>query len=155
VQYKSSVKTKLRSTQFGLETNTPAVIAFGLLAVAVLLSLAGCTGQPRTTTDVNPTGVYALVSVDGKNVPCSLTHEGTAMIVKSGTFTINDDGSCRSLITFSVPPHPDVNRQVKAAYTRQGAELTMKWEGAGMTKGQINGDTFTMNNEGMVFAYRK
>ena len=42
-----------------------------------------------------------------------------------------------------------------ASYTRQGSKLTMKWEGAGMTTGTAEGDTFTMNNEGMVFAYRK
>jgi len=31
----------------------------------------------------------------------------------------------------------------------------MNWQGAGTTIGTVEGDTFTMNNEGMVFAYRK
>jgi hypothetical protein len=31
----------------------------------------------------------------------------------------------------------------------------MQWEGAGTTLGSINGNTFAMTNEGMVFAYRK
>jgi hypothetical protein len=31
----------------------------------------------------------------------------------------------------------------------------MRWQGAGMTIGSVAGDTFTMNNEGMVLAYRK
>lgn len=56
---------------------------------------------------------------------------------------------------FSVPPHKDTNREVKATYTQKGAELTMQWERAGMTKGQINGNQFTMTNEGMVLSYRK
>ena len=31
----------------------------------------------------------------------------------------------------------------------------MKWQGAGMTIGTVEGDTFTMDNEGMVFVYKK
>jgi hypothetical protein len=54
-----------------------------------------------------------------------------------------------------VPPHPDVHREVNATYTQNGAELTMRWQRAGMTKGRINGNEFTMNNEGMIFFYRK
>jgi hypothetical protein len=117
--------------------------------------MTGCKNETSASTAINPAGIYTLVSVDGKSVPCNLTHEGVTMIVKSGTFTINADGTCRSLSIFAVPPHPDVHRDVKATYTQNGTELTMHWEGAGMTKGQINGNTFTMNNEGMVFSYRK
>jgi hypothetical protein len=54
-----------------------------------------------------------------------------------------------------VPPGGDVNRVVKATYTRENSKLTMRWEGAGTTTGTVEGDTFTMNNEGMIFAYRK
>jgi hypothetical protein len=31
----------------------------------------------------------------------------------------------------------------------------MRWKGAGTTTGNIQGSDFTMNNEGMIFAYRK
>jgi hypothetical protein len=48
-----------------------------------------------------------------------------------------------------------MSREVKATYTRQGTQITMQWEGAGMTMGNVSGNTFTMTNEGMVFAYRK
>jgi hypothetical protein len=61
----------------------------------------------------------------------------------------------QALSTFAVPPHPDVHREVNATYTQNGAELTMRWQRAGMTKGRINGNEFTMNNEGMIFFYRK
>ena len=30
----------------------------------------------------------------------------------------------------------------------------MQWEGAGTTQGTVEEDTFTMNNEGMLFTYR-
>ena len=54
-----------------------------------------------------------------------------------------------------MPPHPDVHRVVNATFTQNGAELTLRWQGAGITKGQVNGTEFTMNNEGMIFLYRK
>ena len=31
----------------------------------------------------------------------------------------------------------------------------MQWQGAGVTIGTVEGDTFTMENEGQVFLYRK
>jgi hypothetical protein len=31
----------------------------------------------------------------------------------------------------------------------------MQWKDAGKTVGSIDGNTFTMENEGMVFVYRK
>jgi hypothetical protein len=31
----------------------------------------------------------------------------------------------------------------------------MRWDGAGMTTGSVDGNIFTMHNEGMVFVYRK
>lgn len=136
-----------------LETYTPRLIALGLLALLLLLAVSGC--KTKSTAEINPAGIYQLVSVDGQNVPCNLTHEGVTMIIKSGAFTLNADGTCASLMVFSVPPHPENRREVTATYTRQGAELTMRWQGAGMTKGQIKGSEFTMNNEGMILLYRR
>jgi hypothetical protein len=137
------------------ESQTPRIVALCLLSALLLLAVTGCQNKTSVSDALNPAGVYTLVSVDNKTVPCSLTHGATVMTVKSGAFTINPDGSCHSLVTFSVPPHPDANREVKATYTQKGAELTMNWEGAGMTKGQINGNQFTMTNEGMIFSYQK
>jgi hypothetical protein len=31
----------------------------------------------------------------------------------------------------------------------------MKWKGAGMTTASVEGDTLTMNNEGLLFVYTK
>jgi len=104
--------------------------------------------QPRRSLD-------ALVSVDGKALPADVNHGGRTVTVKAGMFTIHSDGTCRSQTTFSVPPRTDVNRDVNATYTLNGANLTMKWEGAGTSTSKVSGDTFTMHNEGMVFTYRK
>jgi hypothetical protein len=48
-----------------------------------------------------------------------------------------------------------VNRVVEATYTVTGTNVTMQWKGAGWTKGSLSGDTFTMDNEGMIFVYQK
>lgn len=128
---------------------------FYLLPMLLVTLCAGCKHEARVAADINPTGTYALVSVDGNKVPCTVQHEGHTVAVKSGTFIINTDGTCSSKSVFSVPPGGDVNRVVKATYTRENSKLTMRWEGAGTTTGTVEGDTFTMNNEGMIFAYRK
>jgi hypothetical protein len=126
-----------------------------LLAASLMLAVGGCKPAADGNASLDPAGVYTLVSVDGKNVPCSLTHEGVALTVKSGVFTINADGTCRSQVTFTVPARGDMDQEVKATYTRHGAELTMQWERAGTTLGIVGNNTFTMTNEAMVFAYRK
>lgn len=116
---------------------------------------AGCQQVAKVTGDVQGAGTYTLVSVDGKQVPCALQHAGSAVTVKSGTFNINPDGTCSSRVFFSGATGGESVREVKATFTSQGSKLTMKWEGAGTTMGTVDGDTFTMNNEGMIFVYRK
>jgi hypothetical protein len=126
-----------------------------LLALLTAIAFAGCSHDSTTTADTNPAGFYTLVTVDGKQVPCSVTHEGADMTVKSGTFTISADGTCSSRINFSEPPKGDVNRVLSATYTRDGATLTLKWEDGGTTTGSLDGNKFTTDNEGMTFVYQK
>ena len=53
------------------------------------------------------------------------------------------------------PSGAPASREVKAAYTRDGNKLQMKWQGFGQTIGTVEGNNFTMDNEGVRFAYRK
>ena len=130
---------------------TRRLLQWSVLPLLMVVVWAGC----KNAGDANPVGTYALVSVDGNKVPCTVQHDKHTLSVKSGTFAINADGTCSSKIVFSIPSGGDSGREVKATYTRQGAKLTMKWVGAGTTTGTVAGDTFTMNNEGITFAYRK
>ncbi|MGA2862920.1 MAG: hypothetical protein ABSF95_00360 [Verrucomicrobiota bacterium] len=133
-----------------------------LLPLFMVMVWAGCKQEGKvaadtktvaaTTADINPVGTYTLVTVDGNKVPCTMQHEGHTMTIKSGSFIINADGTCSSKMSLA---GREAAIEVKASYTRQGSTLTMQWERAGMTTGTVEGDTFTMNNEGMVFAYRK
>jgi hypothetical protein len=149
----------MKSKQSGLNGErrvaTRHFLQLCLLPLLMVAVGAGCRQEAKVAADTNPTGTYNLVSVDGNKVPCTLQHEGASPTIKSGTFTINADGTCSSKVVFSMPSGGDSSREVKATYTRQGSKLTMQWEGAGTTTGTVEGDTFTMNNEGMIFAYRK
>jgi hypothetical protein len=139
--------------------NIPGAAANASLGAALLLAavvlLFGCGKTSLRPSGPDPSGVYALISVNSTKVPASVAHEGATLQVRSGTFTINADGTCDSKIIFVPPSGIESTRKVKATYTQDGAKLRMKWEGAGITTGTIHGDTFTMNNEGMVFAYQK
>ena len=96
-----------------------------------------------------------MVSVNGNPLPAKITHEGAALQVRTGSFIIKADGTCSTKTVFVPPSGTEVAREVSATYTQVGSKLTMQWEGAGKTVGTIQGDTFTMDNEGMVFVYRK
>jgi hypothetical protein len=124
-----------------------------LLTAGLLLS--ACKQEAKVAKDVDPTGDYALVSVNGSTVPASISHDGTALQVRSGTFTIKADGTCSTKTVFVPPSGTEAAREVSATYTKEGSKLTMQWKGAGTTTGTIEGKTFKMDNEGMVFVYRK
>lgn len=150
------MKAKFRTQNRQPQSAAPRLNAVSLLAGILLLAATGCKpGAEDANIKIDPAGVYTLVTVNGKNVPCDLAHEGVTFTVKSGAFTITADGHCLSQMNFSVPQHGDLNREVRATYTIQGTDLTMQWEGAGTTLGNVHGSTFTMTNEDMVLAYRK
>ncbi len=152
---------------------TEAVIRFVPLCIVCALTacvlLAGCkraetpgAATPATSPAAadaanlpDIAGSYALVSINGTALPFTVTHEGPGIQVTSGTFTIRPDGTCTSVVAFVMPSGQAQSREVGATYTRDGSTLTMQWQGAGMTQGTVEGDTFTMNNEGQVFRYQK
>jgi len=144
-----------------MKTNRSAInyaarsIALGLLAFLFLCALARGHAQTANQAATIPAGVYTLVSVDSKNVPCTIKHGGTTMNVQSGTFTITTNGHITSVMTVSVGDRKDVQVERTATYTAKHSELTMKWQNAGITKGHVAGQTFTMTNEGLAYVYRK
>ena len=131
----------------------PALHLCFLLTAGLLLS--GCNPEAKVAEGGDPTGVYALVSVNGSQVPASVSHDGTAIQVRSGTFIIKADGTCSTKTVFVPPSGAETAREVSATYAKEGSKLTMQWQGAGTTTGTLEGNTFTMNNEGMIFVYKK
>jgi hypothetical protein len=99
-----------------------------------------------------------LVAISGKKLPTTFDHEGATIEVRAGAFTITADGKCRSKIVMVPPDGKERTVEVMATYTLEGPKLNvlnMQWEGAGMTSGTVEGNSFTMENEGMVYSYRK
>jgi hypothetical protein len=137
------------------------------LTACVLLSGCKRAETPRPATPASSpaaadaaklpdiAGSYTLVSINGTPLPFTVTHEGPGIQVTSGTFTIRPDGSCATVTAFVMPSGQAQSREVSATYTRDGSKLTMQWQGAGVTIGIVEGDTFTMDNEGQLFLYRK
>jgi hypothetical protein len=135
-----------------LQLTIPLKLCF-LLAAGLVMT--ACMKQKSALKDADFAGVYALASVNGNPVPANITHEGAALQVRSGTFTINADGTCSTKTVFIPPSGTEVAREVSATYTKDGSRLAMQWKDAGKTVGNIQGNIFTMDNEGMVFVYRK
>jgi hypothetical protein len=88
-------------------------------------------------------------------MPANITHEGASLQVRSGVFTINADGTCSTRTAFIDPSGTEIVREVGATYTKDGLKLTMQWKGAGITVGTMQSNTFTMDNDGMLFVYTK
>jgi hypothetical protein len=146
------MKTELNRTSAILSTKHALRLVL-LLSAGILLS--ACKQETKVAPGADPTGVYTLVSVNGNKVPASISHDGTALQVRSGSFTIKADGTCGTSTVFVPPSGKEVTRDVSATYTKDGSKLTMQWQGAGRTTGTIDGNTFTMDNEGMMFVYKK
>lgn len=128
------------------------------MLLAICLLLPGCgksPAAPATSGDADISGVYTLVTVDGKPLPARVTHDGAALEVRSGSFVIHADGTCSSKVTFVPPSGAEAIREVSATYSREGMKLNMQWKGAGKTVGTVSSNTFTMDNEGMAFSYKK
>ena len=149
------MKTNCVATHSRCTHHLPRLIALGLLALLLLGGLARSRAQSANQPAPAASDTYALVSVDGKKVPCTIDHEGTAMQVHSGTFTVTTNGQVTSVMIISVGDKKNVRIERTATYTEKNSELTMKWQNFGMTKGQIAGNTFTMTNEGMAYVYKK
>jgi len=154
----------MRTTSLGSwqRPNTRRWLGLGLVSALIIAGGAGCkpgtipTSQVKSATSdtegKSPVGEYTLTSVDGNKIPCTLEHEGHTVTIQAGGFRINADGTCGSRMTIAGMERPI---EVRATYIVEGSRLKMMWQGAGTTVGTYDGDTFTMNNEGMVLAYRK
>jgi hypothetical protein len=121
-----------------------------MISALSLFFQTGCREQNAT----DPAGVYQLAEIDGQEVPATVSH-GAELFIESGTFTITPEKTCTSVIHLRFPSGKEASKEVRAAYTQQGNKLTMKWEGAGITEGTVEGDIFSMVNEGMTFTYKR
>jgi hypothetical protein len=128
---------------------------FFVLFLASLL-LVACNQGSKTEESYDFTGTYNLVSVDGHAVPYAPIHEGQqAPEIVSSSISLKDDGTFSMVMSYTNPSGGTISNDFTGTYTSQGSDFNLKWEGAGQTKVTIEGDTLTLNNEGMLFVYQK
>ncbi|MBT5709128.1 MAG: hypothetical protein HOI66_22640 [Verrucomicrobia bacterium] len=128
-----------------------------LLSAILVLGLgclSACSHRNPSAT-FSPVGTYQLVEVNGQAIPTTVHHGGIEIRVVSGQLVLTEAGDGLSETVFGPPAGAKVHRRVEASYTQSGNELLLRWKGAGMTKGTLGNEAFTMNNEGMIFSYRK
>ncbi len=124
-------------------------------ALIAALSLGACQTGMQSSSGSDVTGIYYLAKVNGSPVPTTVFHDGVEMRIVSGTFIISKDGTCFSRMHFVPPDGTQATREVRAKYRLRDSRLTMDWENAGTTEGTVEGDTFIMDNEGMILEYTK
>lgn len=149
------MKTPLSITTSNVENHTPRIIAIGLLAACLLWLLTGCKHKAVAMPEPDLAGEYALITMDGQAVPCTIHHEGTTMKVHSGSITLTADGQATSRMVISTGNNKETVCVRQAVFNQSSTNLNLRWKNAGRTIGNLAGNTFTMNNEGMTLVYRK
>ena len=130
----------------------------------LIVASSGCVSTNGPETVVGGTiqeslkdisGSYKLVAVNGAAIPASVFHDNATIQVHSGDFIIRADGACSTTTVFIPPSGGKVTRKVHCSFTRNGPKLVMQWQGAGTTTGTIDGETFSMDNHGIIFTYSR
>jgi hypothetical protein len=129
------------------------LVMMGFLVMGLCLAAGQAASDSTQTSD--PQGTYNLATINGDKVPCTPPHEGGAPEGRSGTITLNADGTFTSAMIYGLPNGQVVSRQFSGTYTRDGARFSLQWKGAGTTTATLEGATLTMDNEGILFAYHK
>lgn len=83
------------------------------LVLALAATLAGGWSVKSADTNSIP-GVYNLETFNGEKLSAAVTHEGSAATIRSGTFTINADGTCSSKTNFLPPSAKETTVVVQA-----------------------------------------
>jgi hypothetical protein len=131
------------------------------LAVSLTASFA-CGGDDDggTAPDNAHVGTFALVSINGQNLPFSLT-DGTATItITSGSVVLNADLSFRDDFAYTVQQGTSTESLTETAlgtYIRSGTNITFNATSPapGSYRMAFGENTLTQAGEGFTFVYRR
>ena len=135
--------------------------AFVRLAIAAALSLpfAACGGDGGTGLQSELSGTYTLRTVNGQPLPFVAYQDATDKIELLGdefqfsadSFTESVDVRYTERGVVTTDTFEDSGR-----YTLDGNALTVTYDSDGSSlTGAVNGNTFTLTGDGIVFLYRK
>jgi len=119
------------------------------------LCLSACNRAAKTARVSDHTGTYRLVTINGNDLPYTPPHEGGAPQVLSSTLTLHADGTFSMTMGYGTTPGDTVTRDFGGTYVREDSVFHFQWKGAGRTPATLEGNTLTIDNEGILFAYRK
>ncbi|MEM8679628.1 MAG: hypothetical protein AAGF97_09785 [Planctomycetota bacterium] len=119
----------------------------------VLLWCAPLAAQQNR--EVNLTGDYTLISVEGEKLPMAILSEDQQIEVREGSLTLDADGTCRCKTIVRPPSRVDATREVTGRFTRDGSKLLMQWDDAQFTEATVMGELVMMKNHGALFTYQR
>jgi len=143
-----------------------------LAGVLPLLALALLPGPYRSEASGEPVGqdqpalpgTYALVSIDGHQLPYMPTPPGRPAdapptpVVVGSTLTIKGDSTFQQIMNFRITWEGTErfgDRNFSGTYLQEGSGYVFQWTNAGQTRVTLRGDTLVLNNEGMLFTYHR
>lgn len=119
--------------------------AHTLPVLLLALSALACSDDDPTGAEVDPVGVYALLSIDGSSLPTPITSDGVTLEVASGQFSIVAGGGCAA--TINVRPVGGGPLEALAntcAWTASGSQLQVTWTDGGTDTATVQGDRLTL-----------
>ena len=142
----------------------------GLGGLFPLLALGLSVGSYHLQADAGPVrqdrpalaGSYALVSIDGHELPYAPRHPGMPAnappppMVVSSLFTISGDSTFQQTMSYRITREGAgqvMERNFRGTYLRKDSSYIFTWVNAGQTPVTLRGDTLVLNNEGMLFTY--
>lgn len=142
------------------------LVLLASLAVTAASHAVAQSPSKATAAPGNPSlaGAYMLVAIDGHSLPYAPNHPDRPANappmpdVLASTLLVRPDGSFIMAMAYrSTTAGVERFRATPFSGTTapDGAGFLARWDGAGITPLSLAGDTLTMNNEGIRFAYRK
>ena len=125
------------------------------LALAMVAVLTACSSDEAVSPPLSEVGRYALVSVDGQNLPARVTEEDMVADVFSGTFDVISGGAAKITLEFQPVGEDMTTNVIGGRYTRRGDLLSFTWETGGETVGMLSRNELQMTNEGQLWLFRK
>jgi hypothetical protein len=125
-----------------------------MLAV-LLLVLPGCRKTESPAKAPDPTGTYTLATINGSQLPFTVSTAAGGLEFQASTITLQPDKSFTSTMTCRMPRGEVSTRDSSGRYTTEGAVLKLDWSGARFATGVLVSNTLTIDDEGMRCMYRK
>jgi hypothetical protein len=134
-------------------------VRLAALGLASLAILSGCTALDSIAGAGRVRGTYELWSVNGSSVPAVVYQEpGYRLEVLSAAFTLEDDGSYSEAGIVRETINGQTSTRSSSSYgyyDYYNGELTFDESSGRRYYGTMNGNTLTIDDQGVQMSYRR